>query len=113
MSDHIPGIPAFTLEERRRILMDLIKLSHEKPGRILYMLRDGTAYTDLIVNLFDEQILCLIEAYTFGHLCQRVHCSTDKTCIRQIRSVIQNTLLTEYVEPTESMLRYLWEMLED
>ncbi len=110
LSDHVPGLPAFTVEERQGILMDLIKLSDEKPGMMLYMFRESRAYTDTIINLFNDEVLYLIKAYASGYSQQLVHCSMDKSCICQVRSVIHSTLLSEYVEAPEATLRHLWEL---
>lgn len=111
LSDHVPGLPAFTPEERRAILEGLIKLSQEKPGILLYMFRDELAYTNIVVNLFNDEKLYVGKAYAPDHIRQQMHCITDMTCIYQIRSVIRRTLMAECSYDMEEILRRVWEII--
>ena len=111
LSDHVPGLPAFTVEERRNILAGLIALSREKRGMMLYMFREALIYPDVILNLFNDEVLYLIKTCTPGRGQQLIHRSTDRTCIRQIRSVIRSDLISEYLETPETTVRFLEEIL--
>lgn len=106
LSDHVPMLPAFTLEERRGIVEGLLRVAEEKAGVIWRMFKTNVKYTECIINHFDEEQLYLIIPKNTDYSYPIV-CGIDQTnSVRRIRQyVLKDILLANTLSAEESILR--------
>lgn len=113
LSDHVPMLPAFTSEERREIVAGLLRVAEEKAGMLLRMMRNGAGYSNVVVSLFDDKILYVLDADAanceISMLCRVI----DKTYIHQMRTIIRESLFPMRFYEVEKTLEWLRRLVEE
>lgn len=112
LSDHVPGLPAFTPEERRAIVEGLLRVAREKAGVIFRAFRNDTVYSGVGLSLFNDKMLYISGPdQTGGEM--TVFQVTDRAYLQQLRTIIRKQLFPSWLCEVEETVHWLEALLEE